>query len=316
MNSHDSGVAYALMDHVARAQVQQRANWIADVTDAMQHGFKAEPDLAPHHLPLLSLDALERVFKESEKWRDKSHERYLEKRLALMTEAEHRMSGYYVNIREIVGALHVPQTFRPIDGKPQTIAWTEQKARELVAMAEASEKHAEAAKDAERRVDLLERYVKACDEKRVPYNWNVFKMPTRGLQQLVNEHEARERLTRCDTDPERVAHFAERVHQETEQSLRWHVQRADQTRQLIEQYRGGRITIGTAEALLDALLDRPQTGEQDEDWIVWQRFDKDRRPPLLNDDDMVEIETVGGGHNTLQVSVVAWEQVKRFRRVK
>ncbi|HDC4470601.1 TPA: hypothetical protein O8U04_004394, partial [Enterobacter kobei] len=207
-----------------------------------------------------------------------------------------------------------PPAFRPIDGKPQTIAWTEQKARELVALAEASEKHAEAAKDAERRVDLLERYVKACDEKRVPYNWNVFKMPTKGLQQLVNEHEARERLTRCDTDPERVAHFAERVHQETEQSLRWHAQRADQTRQLIEHHNGIGIDCTVADELLDALLDRkPQDGNE---WIVWQRFDKDRRPPLLNDDDMVEIETVGGGHNTLQVSVVAWEQVKRFRRVK
>ncbi|HDC4470606.1 TPA: hypothetical protein O8U04_004399, partial [Enterobacter kobei] len=87
MNSHDAGVNYALMGEVARREVQQRANWIADVTDAMQQGFKAEPDLAPHHLPLLSLDALERVFKESEKWRDKSHERYLERQLQTMTEA-------------------------------------------------------------------------------------------------------------------------------------------------------------------------------------------------------------------------------------
>lgn len=316
MNSHDAGVNYALMGEVARREVQQRANWIADVTDAMQQGFKAEPDLAPHHLPLLSLDALERVFKESEKWRDKWRERDLEKRLALMTEAEKCTSDNYVALREIIGALDVPHYFnpKPVEGKGRHILWTEQKARGLVGMAEDSEKHAEAAKDAERRVDLLERYVRACDEKRVPYNWNVFKMPTRGLQQLVNEHEARERLTRCDTDPERVAHFAERVHQETEQSLRWHAQRADQTRQLIEHHNGIGIDCTVADELLDALLDRkPQDGNE---WIVWQRFDKDRRPPLLNDDDMVEIETVGGGHNTLQVSVVAWEQVKRFRRVK
>lgn len=265
MNSHDNGVAYALMTEEARQAAHTRQIQIADVADAMANGFKAEPDLAPHHLPLLSDAALAMIYRESEAWRDKWKERDLEKRLALMTEAEHQMSGYYVNLREIVGALHVPPTFRPIDGKPQTIAWTEQKARELVAKAEASEKHERAAIDAERRVDLLGRYVKACDEKRLPYNWNVFKMPTQGLQTLVNECEARERLTRCDTDAERVTYFAERVHQETEQSLRWHVQRHEAVRQLIHRMNNnGEISVAKASELMDTLLDRPQCGEQAE----------------------------------------------------
>lgn len=78
MQSHDKGVAYALNSTEGRHAIQQRANQVADITDAINHGFKAEPDLAPHHLPLLSDDALARIFHESEKWRDKSHERALD----------------------------------------------------------------------------------------------------------------------------------------------------------------------------------------------------------------------------------------------
>lgn len=314
MNSHDKGLAYALATPDERQRRQNRQNMVADIADAMDNGFKAEPDLAPCHLQLLSDEALVMVFKQSEKWRDQAHQRDLEKRLALMTEAERCTSENYVAIREIIGALDVPHYFhpKPVEGKDRHILWTEQKARGLVGMAEDSEKHASAAKNAERRVDLLERYVLACDAKRVPYNWNVFKMPTDALSRHVYEIEAMEKLTRCDCNPERVAWFETRTSQETEQSLRWHVQRAEETRKVIETVVRGRISDGVADMLMDALMGRKQ---ESNDWVEWGRFDKDR-PPLLQDEDMVEIETMGGGHNTLQVSVVAWEQVKRFRRVK
>lgn len=319
MNSHDEGLLYAHMSHEDRQRYTQRKIRVSDIADAMNHGFKAEPDLSPCHLPLLSDEALARIHSESEKWRDKHRERELEQELDQMRAAEANVSRYYVTLREIIGAMHVPPSFRSVLSQPQHVAWTEQKARELVKKAEDCAVYARTAQSAEKRVDLLERYVTACDAKRVPYNWNVFKMPTADLHQLVLQVESMEKLTRCDCNPERVAWFETRTQQETEQSLRWHSQRADETRKLIEQYRGGRITIGTAEALLDALLDRPQCGEAQPDadgWIVWQRFDKDRRPPLLNDEDMVEIETVGGGSNVLEAGVIAWEQVKRFRRAK
>lgn len=314
MNSHDEGLLYAHMSQEDRARYTQRKIRVSDIADAMNNGFKAEPDLSPCHLPLLSDDALARVHAESEKWRDKYRERELEQELDQMRAAEATVSGYYVRLREIIGAMHVPHGWRGIMGDPQHIAWTEQVARELVAKAEKADKFDKAARLAEDRLDLLERYVTACDAKRAPYNWNVFKMPTASLRQHVYQLESMEKLTRCDCNAERVAWFETRTAQETDQSLRWHSQRADQTRQLIEHHNGLGIDCTVADQLLDALLDRkPQDGDE---WIVWQRFDKDRRPPLLNDEDMVEIETVGGGHNTLQVSVVAWEQVKRFRRVK
>lgn len=140
MNSHDKGVAYALTSHDSRQSIQQRANQIADITDAIHHGFKAEPDLAPYHLPLLSDDALERVFKESEKWRDKSRERGLEAELLKSREAEKVISDHYVNLRQILDSMDVPGSFRSVLGQPRHIAWTEQKARELVAKADDSDK--------------------------------------------------------------------------------------------------------------------------------------------------------------------------------
>lgn len=317
MNSHDNGVAYALNSTEGRQRIQQRANQIAEITDAIHQGFKAEPDLAPHHLPLLSDAALAMIYRDSEAWRNKWKERELEERLSIMTEAEHQMSVYYVNLRGILGALDVPSHFRAIDGNPKHIAWTERQARELVKKAGESERNRKAAEDAEGRVDLLERYVKACDEKLLPYNWNVFKMGTNALQDLVLEHEGRERLTNIATSAEDAHWFETRKAQDTEQSLRWHAQRHEAVRQLINHMNNsGEISVEKASELMDTLLDRPQDGEQDEEWIVWQRFDKDRRPPLLKDDDMVEIETVGGGRNTLEAAVVAWEQVKRFRRAK
>lgn len=312
MNSHDKGVVYALKSSDQRVVMQARANMVADVADAMENGFKAEPDLAPFHLQLLSDEALAMVFKQSEQWRDKWRERDLEEQLDQMRAAEATIGGYYVDLREILGAMHVPHGFRSIEGKPGHIAWTEQTARELVAKCKRKDTLENDVKRAEWRVDLLERYVLACDAKRVPYNWNVFRMPTDALSRHVHEIEAMEKLTRCDCNPERVAWFETRTSQETEQSLRWHVQRAEETRKVIETVVRGRISDGVADMLMDALMGRKQ---ESNDWVEWGRFDKDR-PPLLQDEDMVEIETMGGGHNTLQVSVVAWEQVKRFRRVK
>ncbi len=312
MNSHDKGVVYALSSSDQRVAMQARANMIADVADAMENGFKAEPDLAPFHLQLLSDEALAMVFKQSEEWRDKARERDLEEQLDQMRAAEATIGGYYVDLREILGAMHVPHGFRSIEGKPGHIAWTEQKARELMKQVARVDGYAADARQAEARAELLERYVNACDAKRIPYNWNIFKMSVACLRRHVETFEHMERLTRCDCDPQRVAWFETRTHQETEQSLRWHVQRAEETRKVIETVVRGRISDGVADMLMDALMGRKQ---ESNDWVEWGRFDKDR-PPLLQDEDMVEIETMGGGHNTLQVSVVAWEQVKRFRRVK
>lgn len=312
MNSHDKGLAYALATPDERQRRQNRQNMVADIADAMENGFKAEPDLSACHLQLLSDEALVMVFRQSEKWRDRSRERELEEELDQMRAAEATVSGWYVDLREILGAMHVPHGFRSIEGKPGHIAWTEQTARELVAKCKRKDTLDNDVKRAEWRVDLLERYVLACDAKRVPYNWNVFKMPTDALSRHVHEIEAMEKLTRCDCNPERVAWFETRTSQETEQSLRWHVQRAEETRKVIETVVRGRISDGVADMLMDALMGRKQ---ESNDWVEWGRFDKDR-PPLLQNEDMVEIETMGGGHNTLQVSVVAWEQVKRFRRVK
>lgn len=262
MNSHDSGVAYALTSANDRQRIQKRANWTADITDAMHNGFKAEPDLSPCHLPLLSDEALERVFKESEKWRDKAHERALEEIVRKQQDDYNELDRYYVDLRVILGTQDVPHYFNPKPGKPKHIQYTEQRARALVANSENSERNRKAAEDAEARVDLLGRYVKACDEKRIPYNWNVFKLPTAALRHTVQAAEATERLTNCDTDPDRVNYFTERKHQETEQSLYWHVRNAERTRKLIASMTGTRFGADTAEQLLDALLDRPQCGEQ------------------------------------------------------
>lgn len=319
MQSHDNGVAYALNSHEQRQRIQQRANQVADITDAIHNGFKAEPDLSPCHLPLLSDDALARIFAESEKWRDKSHERALEARIQTLIDADEKLNGYYVNLRGILDALDVPNHFRPIDGNPKHIAWTEQKARELVKKADDSERNRRAATEAEQRVDLLERYVKACDEKRLPYNWNVFRLPLAPLRDTVCSHEREERLTNCDTNPDRITYLAERKHQETEQSLRWHAQRAEAVRKLIVSLNGSRFGPATAEALLDALLGRPQTGEQTKDWqpaehwIVWEWQYK---PNDLPDDQVVEIRTYGGGENILEAGVVEWSDVEKYRRVK
>ena len=319
MNSHDKGVAYALNSTEGRQRIQYRANWIADVTDAIHNGFKAEPDLAPCHLPLLSDDALERVFKESEKWRDKAHERALQEIIREKQEESNTLNQYYVDLRVILGTADVPHYFNPKPGKPKHIQYTEQRARALVANSENSERNRQAAEAAEARVDLLERYVKACDDKRLPYNWNVFKMGTKALQDLVWEHEGRERLTNIATSAEDAHWFETRKAQETEQSLRWHARNAEATRKLIASLTGSRIDYATAEQLLDVLLARPQTGEQTkdwqpaEDWIVWEWQYK---PNDLPDDQVVEIRTYGGGENILEAGVVEWSDVEKYRRVK
>lgn len=320
MNSHDKGVAYALNSTEARQRIQFRANWIADVTDAIQQGFKAEPDLAPCHLPLLSDDALERVFKESEKWRDKSHERALEEIIQTKQAEYNKLNDHYIALRQILDALDVPGNFRSVLGQPRHIAWTEQKARELVKKADDSERNRRAAVDAEQRVDLLGRYVKACDDKRLPYNWNVFKLPTAALRDIVCSHEREEPLTNCDTDHERVALSEFRRVQDTEQSLRWHAQRGEAVRKLILRMNNyGEIPVAKASELMDALLDRPQTGEQSKDWqpagdwIVWEWQYK---PNDLPDDQVVEIRTYGGGENILEAGVVEWSDVEKYRRVK
>lgn len=59
----------------------RRAAMISDIAGAMSNGFKAEPDLSPCHLPLLSTEALERVHKESETWGDLNAHRKLNIRI-------------------------------------------------------------------------------------------------------------------------------------------------------------------------------------------------------------------------------------------
>lgn len=320
MNSHDQGLLYACLTIEQRQRLTTRQIHLADIRDAMAQGFKPEPDLAEHHLPLLSDEALARVFSEAEKWRDKSRERDLEKRLESMTQAEKQISDYYVDLRVILGTQDVPHYFNPKPGKPKHIQYTEQRARALVANSENSEKNRRAAEDAEARVDLLGRYVKACDEKRIPYNWNVFKLPTAALRHTVQAAEATERLTNCDTNPDRVNYFAERKAQELEQSLRWHAKRGEAVRKEIVHLIGfSRISPEVGEKLLDVLLDRPQCGEQTkdwqpaEDWIVWEWQYK---PNDLPADQVVEIRTYGGGENILEAGVVEWSDVEKYRRVK
>lgn len=263
MNSHDQGLLYACLTIEQRQRLTTRQIHLADIRDAMAQGFKPEPDLAEHHLPLLSDEALARVFSEAEKWRDKSHERALEAELLKSREAERVMSNYYVDLRVILGTLDVPHYYNPKPGKPKHIQYTEQRARALVANSENSERNRKAAEDAEARVDLLERYVKACDDKRIPYNWNVFKLPTAALRDTVWSAENEERLTNCETDGGRLNHFTERKRQETEQSLRWYTRRYEALRKEIVHLIGfSRISPEVGEKLLDVLLDRPQTGEQ------------------------------------------------------
>lgn len=314
-NSHDVGVSYALAEPAERQRMQTRAIHIADVVDAMEQGFRAEPDVPMSVLAMLSDEALAMLFEQSEEWRGKSRERELEQQIDQMRAAEATIGGYYVDLREIVGAMHVPADFRSIDGKPGHIAWTEQKARELVKQAARADAYAADARKAEARTELLERYVNACDSKRIPYNWNIFKMSTTALRRHVETFEHMDRLGRCDCNPERVAWFETRTQQETEQSLRWHMQRSEETRKLIDSLVRERLSESVADQLMDALMGRKADDDKGE-WVTWGKMEKGRRPPLLNDDDMVEIETAGGGRNVLAAGVTAWEQVERFRRVK
>lgn len=310
---NDIGMAYAALNKEARKDVHARMNKVADITDAIQHGFKAEPDLAPCHLPLLSDDALERVFKESEKWRDKSHERALEARIQTLIDADEKLNGYYVNLRGILDALDVPTHFRPIDGNPKHIAWTEQKARELVKKADDSDRNRRAAVDAEQRVELLERYVKECDDKRLPYNWNVFRMGTGALRDLVWWHSQQEKITNCETDHERIVWSENRSKQDTEQSLRWHARNAEATRKLIASLTGSRIDYATAEQLLDALLDRPQTGDQTPAWTTWEWG---YAPKDITRDTLLELRLKSGDVVILDSSVVEWADVEAYRPAK
>lgn len=310
---NDIGMAYAALNKEARKDVHARMNKIADITDAIQHGFKAEPDLAPCHLPLLSDDALARIFTESENWRDKSHERALEQIIRDKQEESDTLNRYYVNLRGILDALDVPNHFRPIDGNPKHIAWTEQKARELVKKADDSDRNRRAAVNAEQRVDLLERYVKACDLARLPYNWNVFKLPTAALRDTVYAAETTERLTNCDTNADRVNYLATRKAQDTEQSLRWHARNAEKCRRLIEQFTGTRFGTDTADSLLDALLDRPQTGEQTPAWTTWEWG---YAPKDITRDTLLELRLKSGDVVILDSSVVEWADVEAYRPAK
>lgn len=314
MNSHDKGVAYALNSTEGRQRIQYRANWIADVTDAIQNGFKAEPDLAPHHLPLLSDDALERVFKESEKWRDKSRERALEEIIQTKQGEYNQLNDHYIGLRKILGALDVPGSFRSVLGQPRHVAWTEQKARELVKAADNSSRNYRAATEAEARVDLLEAYVRKSDEKRLPYNWNVFKLPLQALRDTVYAIDATERLTNCDTDVDRVNYFAERKAQETEQSLRWHAQRHEALRKLIHRMNNnGEIRVAKASELMDTLLDRPQTGDQTPAWTTWEWG---YAPKDITRDTLLELRLKSGDVVILDSSVVEWADVEAYRPAK
>lgn len=312
MNSHDEGLLYAHMSQEDRARYTQRKIRVSDIADAMNNGFKAEPDLSPCHLPLLSDDALARVHAESEKWRDKYRERELEQELDQMRAAEATVSGYYVTLREIIGAMHVPHGWRGIMGLPQHVAWTEQVARELVAKADKAGAFDKAARLAEERVDLLERYVTNCDEKRLPYNWNVFRMPNGHLRDFVRGQENMEKLTRCDCNAERVAWFETRVQQETEQSLRWHTKRGEALRSKIQALAAtGRIPTEIGQDLLDALTGREKPDS--EGWIVWEWGYK---PHNMPDDALVDIMLHNGAGNTLEAGVVEWSDVKQYRRAK
>lgn len=320
MNSHDKGLLYASLSPEQRERFTTRQLHLADIRDAMEKGFKPEPDVALHHLPLLSDEALSRFFAESEEWRGKAHERALEEIIQTKQAEYNQLNDHYIGLRKILGALDVPGSFRSVLGQPRHVAWTEQKARELVKAADNSSRNYRAATEAEARVDLLEAYVRKSDEKRLPYNWNVFKLPLQALRDTVCAIDATERLTNCDTDVDRVNYFAERKAQETEQSLRWHAQRHEALRKLIHRMNNhGEIRVAAASELMDTLLDRPQTGEQTkdwqpaEDWIVWEWQYK---PNDLPDDQVVEIRTYGGGENILEAGVVEWSDVEKYRRVK
>lgn len=309
MNSHDAGVNYALMDQTARNQLQTRANWIADIADAMENGFKAEPDLAPHHLPLLSDEALDRVFKESEQWRDKHRERELEDQLNDAMQRLALSERCYDDLRTILGAQKVPGDFSWVggnDGKDRYVKWTEHKARGLVAEAHLTAKYAEVAKSAEHRNALVERYVTACDRKRVPYNWNIFNMSTDALRRYAETIENMERLTRCDIDGQRVTWFEERTHQETEQNLRKAHENIDTARNLIAQYSNGRISGGVASQLLEALAGGGV-------WIHCLTCDK---PDDLKCKELVEVEFQTGTRKVLLAGNVEWNKASKFRRVK
>lgn len=314
MNSHDQGLLYASLTPEQRQRFTTRQIHLADIRDAMEQGFKPEPDVSLHHLPLLSDEALARFFAESEKWRDKWRERDLEKRLESMTQAEKQISDYYVDLRVILGTQDVPHYFNPKPGKPKHIQYTEQRARALVANSENSERNRKAAEEAEERVDLLERYVKACDDKRLPYNWNVFKLPNAALRQTVQAAEATERLTNCDTDLDRVNYFAERKAQETEQSLRWHVKRHEAVRQMIHRMNNnGEIRVAAASELMDALLDRPQTGDQTPAWTTWEWG---YAPKDITRDTLLELRLKSGEVVILDSSVVEWADVEAYRPAK
>lgn len=316
MNSHDKGVGYALASKEQRQAMSTRQIHIADIADAMLAGFKAEPELAACHLPLLSDEALARIHTESEKWRDQARERELENRLNAALQRLSLSERCYDDLRTILGSTNVPDDYDPVgdgnDGKARHVSWTEHKAKQMVREAGRASGYASDAKTAEERNALIERYVYACDKNRIPYNWNIFKMSTACLRRHVQTFEHMERLTRCDCNPERVAWFETRTHQETEQNLRKAMARIDATRAAIASYANGRINAGIISHLIETLAGSEDIPESD-GWIGWQTFEKGHRPSRLNDKDMVEIETVGGGSNTLEVGVVAWEQVKRYR---
>lgn len=319
MNSHDKGVAFALANEEVRAMMHHRQIWTADITDAMAGGFESEPKLAPEHLALLSDHALAEIHQQSERWRDRSRERELEAQLLKSQESEKAITVHYIAIREILGTQDVPHYYNPKPGKPKHIQYTEQRARALVAQAEASEKNRKAAEDAEARVDLIGRYVKACDDKRRPYDWRIFTMPTKILRELVNltESDTTERLGRYTSNLSDARDFEKRLEQEAEQSARLRGQRIDEARLLVINLSNhGQIPVERANQILDVLLGREQAGEKlitRPEGRGWHEWNADQMPAGLNDDDTVAIVTKDGKENTLTAAVVDWEQVKFFR---
>lgn len=313
----DDVLIHSAIPYEQRQRLIMRNVHILDIKNAMEKGFKAEPDLAPHHLPLLSDDALERIFNESEKWRDKAHERALEQTILDKQDECNELNDRYVALREIIGAMFVPDGYHR-DDSDRYFRWTEKMARELVAKADASDRNRQAAEDAEHRVNLLERYVKACDDKRLPYNWNVFKLPNAALRDLVWEHESRERLTNIATSAEDAHWFETRKAQETEQSLRWHVKRHEAVRQIIHRMNNnGEILVAKASELMDALLDRPQTGEQTQAWNpAWTTWEWGYEPKDITRDTKLELRLKSGDVVILDSSVVEWADVEAYRPAK
>lgn len=309
MNSHDKGVGYALASKEQRQAMSTRQIHIADIADAMLAGFKAEPELAACHLPLLTDEALARIHAESEKWRDQARERDLENRLNAALQRLSLSERCYDDLRTILGATNVPDDYDPVggnDGKARHVSWTEHKAKQMVREAGRASGYASDAKTAEQRNELIERYVYACDKKRIPYNWNIFKMSTACLRRHVETFEHMERLTRCDTNPERVAWFETRTHQETEQNLRKAMENIDATRRIIAQCSNGRINAGIISQLLEALAGG----------VVWIPCLTSDKPEDLKAKELVEVEFHTGTRKVLLAGDVEWHKASKFRRVK